>query len=128
MKNLIIFIGFFIIQYSTYSQELEVFKTDSITAVRNFIYITGNANSWLKSGAVIFSRIKNHNTGQEIFGFSIATTSSDSRSREIPEGVAILIKHLDNSITEIYTESGEYSQKEKSRVIAAGYKYVAFVQ
>ncbi len=45
MKKLIIIIGLILVQYSTYSQELEVFKSDSITAVRNFIYITGNANS-----------------------------------------------------------------------------------
>ncbi len=37
-----------------------------------------------------------------------------------------MIKHLDNSITEIYTESGEYSQREKSAVIAGGGKYIAF--
>ena len=108
------------------SQELEVFKTDSVTAVRNFVYITGNSNSWLKSAAIIFSRIKNNNSGQEIFGFAIATTSTDSRAREIPEGVAILVKHIDNTVTEIYTESGEYGQKEKSAVIAGGGRYVAF--
>ena len=48
------------------------------------------------------------------------------KAREIPEGVTILVKHLDNSVTEIYTESGEYSQREKSTVIAGGGRYVAF--
>lgn len=107
------------------SQELEVYKTDSVTAVRSFIYLTSNG-SWFKSGAVIFSRIKNHNSGKEIYGFAIANASNDSRSREIPEGVTILIKHLDNSTTELYTESGSYSQKEASSVLAAGGRYFAF--
>ena len=37
-----------------------------------------------------------------------------------------MVKHLDASITEIYTESGEYSQRERSTVIAGGGRYVAF--
>jgi hypothetical protein len=77
-----------------------------------------NTGAWFKSGAVIFSRIKNHNSGQEIYGFAIATASTDTKAREIPEGVTILIKHLDNSITELYTESGNYSQKESSSTVA----------
>lgn len=126
MKKLLLILILVLGQFNCYSQELEVFKTDSVTAVRCFLYITGNANSWIKSGAVILSRIKNYNNGKEIFGFSIATVAPDIRAREIPEGVAILIKHLDTEITEIYTESGEYTQKEKTLVLGAASRYFAF--
>jgi len=124
MNKLLTFFIFIQLPLFINAQELEVYKTDSVTAVRSFIYIT--EGSWIKSGAVILSRIKYFNTGQELFGFSIATTSRDSKSREIPEGVTILLKHLDNTITELYTESGDFSEKEKSIVVAAGSRYVAF--
>jgi hypothetical protein len=125
MKSILLFLIVIIFSPIICAQELEVYKTDSITAARSFIFVN-NTGAWFKSGAVIFSRIKNHNSGQEIYGFAIATASTDTKAREIPEGVTILIKHLDNSITELYTESGNYSQKESSSTVAVGGRYVAF--